>query len=140
MAEDYEIIEDQSIHRKYVLALYVLLVVILTIGGILLNTGVIRPFMHKIGSFGRILIFIPFGFFTWPAKVFSLIFAGFGAGANANPPVSFFTIASFVIWSCIFWFPLLTIRWRKIPLAIGIIAQTLFIIIIFALFWRFGLG
>lgn len=129
---------DSFHRRRYVFTCYIVLVLIWSAGGMLIWTGDLKETFSNLGRTWGIVLLGHFGFLTWPAHQASLCLAGKGWGANMLSPISFSTLAAFVLWCGILWAPLLMLRRRKTPVWFCAATQILLALLTFALFWRFG--
>jgi len=77
---------------------------------------------------------------TWPAHEIRLAIAGRGFGANRRSDVGVGSALVFLVWCAILWSPLLALHWRRVPVWLGAVTQMAWLLLVFALFWKFGNG
>jgi hypothetical protein len=127
-------------YSRQVVTWYIVLVLIWTIGGMAIWTGVLKPLLSRPYGQPVALALAPFGILTWPAHEAAMCMEGKGLGANALCQLSPGSLLAFILWSGLLWAPLLLRLARTIPLRLSMATQVLVLILTFALFWRYGNG
>jgi len=127
-------------YSRQVVTWYIVLVLIWTIGGMVIWTGVLKPLLSRPYGQPVALALAPFGILTWPAHEAAMCMEGKGLGANALCQLSPGSLLAFILWSGLLWAPLLLRLARTIPLRLSMATQVLVLVLTFALFWQYGNG
>lgn len=103
-----------------------------TLGGLLWSEWG-RPFPRLA------LMLIPQWLTTWPAHEAALVVTGHGLGANMRTSLVPTAICA-VVWSLILWAPLLTTKSRAVSVRAAVVLEVLLMIVVAALYWKYGNG
>lgn len=77
---------------------------------------------------------------TWPAHELLNAMAGHGFGANELSDLGVRSAVIFLVWCTILWSPMLSLWWRRAPIWLGAVVQIAVLLVVFALFWKYGNG